>query len=60
MADNLYNCKMPERKLWTAEEDTVLKHLKEDLCIRKWSIIAKKMADEYSMIGRTGKQCRER
>lgn len=49
---------MPERKVWTSEEDKLLKHLKEDLKIPKWSIIAKKMADEYSMPGRTGKQCR--
>lgn len=51
---------MPERRAWTAEEDKILKHLKEEAQITKWSTIAKKMADEYSMPDRTGKQCRER
>lgn len=51
---------MPERKAWTPEQDKTLKHLREELQINKWSIIAKKMADEFDMPGRTGKQCRER
>ena len=51
---------MPERKAWTPEEDRTLKMLREEFQINKWSIIAKKMADEYDMPGRTGKQCRER
>jgi hypothetical protein len=49
---------MPERKAWTPEEDRTLKYLREELQINKWSIIAKKMADEFDMLGRTGKQCR--
>ena len=51
---------MPERKVWSSEQDNVLKYLKEELKIQKWSIIARKMVEEYSMPGRTGKQCRER
>lgn len=38
----------------------MLKHLREELLITKWSTIAKKMAEEHNMTGRTGKQCRER
>jgi hypothetical protein len=37
-----------------------VKHLREEVQIKKWSIIAKKMAEEFEMPGRTGKQCRER
>ena len=51
---------MPERKAWSSEEDEVLKNLREEQQITKWSVIAKKMAEEYNMPGRTGKQCRER
>lgn len=51
---------MPERKPWTPEEDKVLKFLREEQKITKWSLIAKKMSEEYDMPGRTGKQCRER
>ena len=51
---------MPERKAWTPEEDNILKILREEEMIAKWSAIAKKMAEDYGMPGRTGKQCRER
>jgi hypothetical protein len=51
---------MPERRPWTNEEDAILKQLREELKIAKWSVIAKRMAEEHSMPVRTGKQCRER
>lgn len=51
---------MSERKPWSEEEDAVLKFLKEEVKIAKWSHIARKMAEEHSMFGRNGKQCRER
>ena len=35
---------MPDRKPWEAEEDKILKYLREELQISKWSAIAKKMA----------------
>ena len=38
---------MADRRSWTPEEDKLLKFLREDLEITKWSTIAKKMADEY-------------
>ena len=28
--------------------------------LRKWTLVAKKLEDEYNIIGRSGKQCRER
>ena len=51
---------MPERKIWTPEEDDALKYLREQEGINKWSVIAKKLSELYNMEGRTGKQCRER
>ena len=51
---------MPERKVWSAEEDKILIFLKEEKGIAKWSLIAKTMDEEYKIYGRTGKQCRER
>lgn len=51
---------MPERKIWSTEEDDALKYLREQEGINKWSIIAKKLGELYNMEGRTGKQCRER
>ncbi|KAL8129931.1 hypothetical protein V2J09_019086 [Rumex salicifolius] len=39
---------------WTEEEDSALIELVEDHGLRKWALIAEKL------LGRTGKQCRER
>lgn len=36
---------MPERKLWTEEEDKALRHLKEVRGLKKWSIIARHMSE---------------
>jgi hypothetical protein len=49
---------MTERKSWTEEEDSILKMLKEDEGIKKWSDISKIMDNKYNIKGRTGKQCR--
>ena len=49
---------MPERKPWTEEEDKILKYLREEEKMKKWSHIARKMDEEYKMFGRNGKQCR--
>jgi hypothetical protein len=51
---------MPERKVWSADEDKILKFLKEERGEKKWSVIAKIMGEEFNVPGRTGKQCRER
>lgn len=49
---------MSDRKPWTEEEDKVLKYLKEEEGMKKWSHIARRMSEEYKMGGRNGKQCR--
>lgn len=49
-----------ERRPWSAEEDQILKDLFEKVKLNKWSLIARRMEEEYQMGGRTGKQCRER
>jgi hypothetical protein len=51
---------MPDRRAWSAEEDRILKQLREEMKITKWSVIAHIMANEYKIPDRTGKQCRER
>ena len=49
-----------ERKIWRPEEDRVLKLLIEERGMSKWSQISEVMEKEFSIIGRNGKQCRER
>lgn len=49
---------MPERKLWSSEEDRILKYLIEQRGLRRWSQISKAMEEEFKMSGRNGKQCR--
>lgn len=49
-----------ERKNWTEYQDQILKYLKEDRKIKRWTDIAKIMNVEYKIGGRNGKQCRER
>ena len=49
---------MPERKLWTEEEDKALRYLKEEEGLQKWSLISKRMHIQFGISGRTGKQCR--
>ena len=51
---------MAERKIWTPKEDEVLLEIIQIRKIKKWGTIARCMETEYSMYGRTGKQCRER
>lgn len=51
---------MPERKAWTEEEDQILKRLHDELGLRKWSEIARRMNEEFDLPSRNGKQCRER
>lgn len=49
-----------ERKNWTEYQDQILKYLKEERKIKRWTDIAKIMNVEYKIGGRNGKQCRER
>ena len=51
---------IPERKVWTSDEDVILKNIVTAGKSQKWSEIAKVMDVEHNIQGRTGKQCRER
>ncbi len=51
---------MPNRRMWSPEEDHTLRLLREEKSLKKWSVIARKMETDYNLPGRTGKQCRER
>ena len=48
------------RRLWTEEEDDAITSLVEEHGIRKWTLISKRLHDQYHICGRSGKQCRER
>ena len=60
---SILNChiiyKMPENKPFTPEEDKIILYLYEQLKIKKWALVAKKMSEEYEM-ERNAKQCRDR
>lgn len=51
---------MSETRIWTEYEDLILKRLREEDKIQKWTVVAQMMADEYNLKGRNGKQCKER
>ncbi|EGR28135.1 myeloblastosis oncogene family protein, putative [Ichthyophthirius multifiliis] len=51
---------MTDRRAWSDNEDQVIKELVALYGIKKWTIIAQKMEEIYSLKGRSGKQCRER
>lgn len=56
---NNFSRKRPmERKNWTEYQDQILKYLKEERKIKRWTDIAKIMNVEYKIGGRNGKQCR--
>ncbi|OMJ95340.1 hypothetical protein SteCoe_1242 [Stentor coeruleus] len=48
------------RKIWSEEEDELLKQLFEEFGVTKWGFIAKTIETRLENINRTGKQCRER
>jgi hypothetical protein len=50
---------MPENKPFTPEEDGIIIYLYDELKIKQWSLIAKKLTEEYN-IERNAKQCRDR
>jgi hypothetical protein len=51
---------MGDRRAWSEIEDKAIKELVEKYGIRKWTVVAQKMEEVYRLIGRSGKQCRER
>ena len=48
------------RRLWNQEEDDAISKLVNKYGFKKWTLISKQLEMEYNIIGRTGKQCRER
>lgn len=58
MRYNNRSCCMPERKPWSEREDQILRVLKEQRGVKKWSEIARLMESEFGVRQRTGKQCR--
>lgn len=49
---------MTQVKPWTEYEDLILRKLKEEDKIQKWTVLAQKMAEDYNLKGRNGKQCK--
>jgi hypothetical protein len=48
------------RRHWTRKEDEAISELINKHGMKKWSLIAKKLRDDFGVSGRSGKQCRER
>ena len=48
------------RRLWGDNEDKAIAILVKEYGIKKWTLISKKLQEEYQIHGRSGKQCRER
>ena len=48
------------RKLWNDEEDEAILSLVKVYGIRRWTLISKKLQENFHIHGRSGKQCRER
>lgn len=49
-----------KRKPWTSSEDEAIRKLVSSSGTQQWATIAKKLETEFSLKGRSGKQCRER
>ena len=48
------------RRLWSDDEDEAIIKLVKKYGIRKWTLISRRLQEEYQIYGRSGKQCRER
>jgi hypothetical protein len=48
------------RRLWGDDEDKAITRLVKKYGIKKWTLISRKLQEEYEIYGRSGKQCRER
>ena len=42
------------------QEDKAIKELISNYGVKKWTLVAKKLAEDFKIKGRSGKQCRER
>lgn len=52
--------KLSKRRPWNSEEDSAILELVGRYGFKHWTVISDQLASEYGIIGRTGKQCRER
>jgi hypothetical protein len=48
------------RRQWNKREDGAISALVREHGTKQWSMVARLLGSEYGIIGRTGKQCRER
>lgn len=51
---------MFSRRVWAKEEDDAIRTLVDRLGTRSWSAIEENMVSDFGIVGRSGKQCRER
>ena len=49
-----------EKRIWSEEEDVLLKKLYEEEMMRNWSLIAKRLARDFNLPRKSAKQCKER
>ncbi|TNV88260.1 hypothetical protein FGO68_gene12895 [Halteria grandinella] len=52
--------KASSRKLWNQNEDEAIVRLVDEYGTKRWTFIAQKLKENFKIVGRTGKQCRER
>lgn len=54
-------CRVPaKRKHWTQHEDAAIRHIVFTVTECKWTEIARILEEEFGVLGRSSKQCRER
>ncbi|OMJ74529.1 hypothetical protein SteCoe_26531 [Stentor coeruleus] len=53
-------CKKHKRRPWTAKEDEAIRGLVNENGTKQWTLIAEYLKKKFNIIGRSGKQCRER
>lgn len=53
-------CPKFTRRLWNDTEDEAIVTLVRQYGIKKWTLIAHKLQEQFHISGRSGKQCRER
>lgn len=53
-------CKKHKRRPWTAKEDEAICELVNENGTKQWTLIAEYLRKKFNIIGRSGKQCRER
>lgn len=54
------NVNFPCRRVWTMEEDEAIRQMVAKYGTKSWALIAENLSQEFSIAGRSGKQCRER